>query len=75
MCRDVLHDVCFAHRAQEEASFKAFAAQPDVHEQIFKLVAPNIYGHDDIKKAIACLLFGGARKVCYIFALPLRLMT
>ena len=73
--RDVVQDICFACRAQEEASFKAFAAQPDVHAQIFKLVAPNIYGHDEIKKAIACLLFGGARKVCYIFAPPLWLMT
>ena len=73
--RYVVHDEGFACRAEGQASFKAFAAQPDVHEQIFKLVAPNIYGHDEIKKAIACLLFGGARKVCYIFALPLWLMT
>ena len=48
---------------EEEAAFKAFAAQPNLHEQIFNKVAPNIFGHADIKKAVACLLFGGARKV------------
>ncbi|KAL3154113.1 hypothetical protein ABBQ32_013645 [Trebouxia sp. C0010 RCD-2024] len=47
---------------EEEAAFKAFAAQPNVHEQIFSKVAPNIFGHADIKKAVACLLFGGSRK-------------
>ena len=52
-----------AHRMEEEAAFKAFAAQPNLHEQIFSKVAPNIFGHADIKKAVACLLFGGARKV------------
>jgi len=53
----------FACRAEEEASFKDFAAQPELHKKIFELIAPSIYGHDDIKKAVACLLFGGARKV------------
>ena len=48
---------------EEEAAFKAFAAQPNVHEQIYSKVAPNIFGHADIKKAVACLLFGGSRKV------------
>ena len=49
---------------EEEAEFKAFAAQPNLHERIFGKVAPNIFGHADMKKAVACLLFGGARKVC-----------
>ena len=49
---------------EEEAEFKAFAAQPNLHERIFGKVAPNIFGHADIKRAVACLLFGGARKVC-----------
>ena len=51
---------------EEEAEFKAYAAQPNLHERIFAKVAPNIFGHADIKKAVACLLFGGARKVCFI---------
>lgn len=46
----------------EEAAFKEFATTPGAAEQIFSRVAPQIFGHDDIKKAVACLLFGGARK-------------
>ena len=39
---------------------------------MFELMAPSIYGHADIKKAVACLLFGGARKVkLAVFAAPL----
>ena len=38
-------------------------------------MAPSIYGHDDIKKAVACLLFGGARKVkVAAFSAPLAAM-
>jgi len=33
-----------------------------VHEIIAKSIAPSIFGSADIKKAIACLLFGGSRK-------------
>ena len=48
--------------AEEEASFRAFAQREDCLEQLFSRVAPSIFGHDDVKRAVACLLFGGARK-------------
>ncbi len=48
---------------EEEQEFKEFASQPNVADHIFTKMAPNIFGHADIKKALACLLFGGARKV------------
>lgn len=35
---------------------------PNIYETIAKSIAPSIYGSTDIKKAIACLLFGGSRK-------------
>jgi DNA replication licensing factor MCM5 len=47
----------------EVESFKDFARRPEPQQRIFDLIAPQIYGSDQIKKAIACLLFGGARKV------------
>ena len=52
-------------RSNEEiAAFHEFARRPDVHEHVFKeRIAPQIFGSEDIKKAVACLLFGGARKV------------
>eukprot|EP00959_Pyramimonas_sp_CCMP1952_P084899 1775283-Pyramimonas_sp.AAC.1 len=48
--------------ADEENTFKAFAAQPNVIEETYKRIAPAIFGADDVKSAVACLLFGGARK-------------
>ena len=33
------------------------------YKVIAKSIAPSIYGSEDIKKAIACLLFGGSRKI------------
>jgi DNA replication licensing factor MCM5 len=38
------------------------AASPNIYDRIARSIAPSIYGSDDIKKAIACLLFGGSRK-------------
>ena len=35
---------------------------PDVYHKISKSIASAIYGHEDIKKAVACLLFGGSPK-------------
>jgi hypothetical protein len=58
-------------RMEEEAEFRDFAAQPNVTQQIFERMAPNIFGHDEIKKAVACLLFGGARKVLHSLLLSL----
>uniref|UniRef100_A0A915ELF2 DNA helicase n=1 Tax=Ditylenchus dipsaci TaxID=166011 RepID=A0A915ELF2_9BILA len=36
--------------------------QPDVVDRLVKSIAPTIFGHDEIKKGILCLLFGGCRK-------------
>ncbi|XP_075035781.1 DNA replication licensing factor MCM5 [Mixophyes fleayi] len=47
---------------QEEEEFRRLASKPDIYETIGKSIAPSIYGSTDIKKAIACLLFGGSRK-------------
>ena len=46
----------------EVESFRTFAAKPDVYDQLVKSIAPSIWGAVDIKKAVACLLFGGSRK-------------
>lgn len=46
----------------EEDLFRRLAADPDIYEKIARSIAPSILGSMDIKKAIACLLFGGSRK-------------
>lgn len=44
---------------EEEELFRRLAASPNIYERIAKSIAPSIFGFEDIKKAIACLLFGG----------------
>ena len=46
----------------EEEDLRRLAATPNIYETLAKSIAPSIYGSLDIKKAIACLLFGGSRK-------------
>ena len=53
---------CNMLEADDEEKFKKFAASPDVYEKLVRNIAPSIYGSDDIKKAILCLLFSGSRK-------------
>lgn len=49
--------------AAEEKEFKELAQSKDVYERIARSIAPSIFGFDDIKKSVACLLFGGSRKL------------
>lgn len=47
---------------EEETTFRQMAAMPDLQEKLRKSIAPSIFGHDMIKKALACQLMGGSRK-------------
>ena len=46
----------------EEQRFRELSMIPDIYDRISRSIAPSIYGLEDRKKAVACLLFGGARK-------------
>ncbi|KAI9596081.1 MCM2/3/5 family-domain-containing protein [Syncephalis fuscata] len=48
---------------QEEEEYMAMARQPGLHQAFANSIAPSIYGNADIKRAIACLLFGGSKKI------------
>ncbi|KAH0547789.1 minichromosome maintenance protein 5 [Glutinoglossum americanum] len=48
---------------EEEQEFLEMSRRPDLYEVIANCIAPSIYGNQDIKKAIACLLFGGSKKI------------
>eukprot|EP00123_Amoebidium_parasiticum_P017932 comp24037_c0_seq1/m.43040 comp24037_c0_seq1/g.43040 ORF comp24037_c0_seq1/g.43040 comp24037_c0_seq1/m.43040 type:complete len:725 (-) comp24037_c0_seq1:627-2801(-) len=52
--------VSFTH--DEEAAFMTLSKDPDLYNKIAASIAPEIFGSEDIKKSIACLLFGGSRK-------------
>lgn len=47
----------------EEEEFMAMARDPEFYERFSRSIAPSIFGHTDIKKAIACLLVGGSKKI------------
>uniref|UniRef100_A0A8K9Y1J7 DNA replication licensing factor MCM5 n=1 Tax=Oncorhynchus mykiss TaxID=8022 RepID=A0A8K9Y1J7_ONCMY len=55
---------------QEEEELRALASSPDVYGSLARSLAPSIYGSDDLKRAIACLLFGALTR---IFPLSLSL--
>ena len=50
------------YTTHEEEAFKKLSKEPNLYEKIYKSIAPGIYGNEEIKKAIACMLFGGSRK-------------
>jgi DNA replication licensing factor MCM5 len=47
---------------EEEEEFGSWASRSDIYQIITQSIAPAIYGLEDVKKAIACQLFGGSRK-------------
>ncbi|KAL7274965.1 minichromosome maintenance protein 5 [Rhizina undulata] len=48
---------------EEEQEFLELSRNPNLYEMFANSIAPSIYGNMDIKKAIACLLFGGSKKI------------
>ncbi len=47
---------------EDEEKIKELARDPWIRERIIASIAPSIYGHWDLKEAIALLLFGGVPK-------------
>ncbi|RPB03626.1 MCM-domain-containing protein [Choiromyces venosus 120613-1] len=48
---------------EEEQEFLELSRNPNLYEMFANSIAPSIYGNADIKKAIACLLLGGSKKI------------
>lgn len=48
---------------EEEQEFLEMSRRPDLYDVFANCIAPSIYGNRDIKKAIACLLMGGSKKI------------
>lgn len=46
-----------------EEKFRILAKRPDLEKDIMNSIAPSIYGHDDIKRALCLALFGGVEKL------------
>ncbi|KAF1809640.1 MCM-domain-containing protein [Eremomyces bilateralis CBS 781.70] len=52
-----------SYTEEEEQEFLEMSRRPDLYEVFANCIAPSIYGNSDIKKAIACLLMGGSKKI------------
>lgn len=48
--------------SEDEDKIMNMSKDKEIFEKISKSIASAIFGHADIKKAIACLLFGGSPK-------------
>lgn len=48
---------------EEEEEFLRMSRIPNLYEVFSKSIAPSIYGNEDIKKAITCLLMSGSKKI------------
>lgn len=48
---------------EEEQEFLNLSRRPDLYQVMARCIAPSIYGNEDIKKAILCLLLGGSKKI------------
>ena len=47
---------------EEIEKMEEMAKNPDIFDRIIDSIAPSIYGHREVKKAIALQLFGGVKK-------------
>lgn len=48
---------------EDERQIRALSRDPQIVDKIIASIAPSIYGHTDIKTAVALSLFGGVSKV------------
>ncbi|KAJ3406010.1 minichromosome maintenance protein 5 [Chytriomyces hyalinus] len=48
---------------QEEQEYLAISRRPNLYKEFCESIAPQIFGSEDIKRAITCLLMGGSKKV------------
>ncbi|EGY17811.1 hypothetical protein VD0002_g1850 [Verticillium dahliae] len=53
----------FRMTEEDEAAIRKLARDPGIVDKIINSIAPSIYGHTDIKTAVALSLFGGVAKV------------
>ncbi|ATY60689.1 DNA replication licensing factor mcm5 [Cordyceps militaris CM01] len=52
-----------SYTEEEEQEFLELSRRPDLYSVMADCIAPSIYGNNNIKKAILCLLLGGSKKL------------
>ncbi len=57
---------------EDEIRIRELAADPHISEILVNSIAPSIYGHNEVKKALALQLFGGTRGKTMKGGMPIR---
>jgi len=57
---------------EDEARIKELSKDPNIRDYIVKSIAPSIYGHDEVKLALALQLFGGTKGKTLKGGAPIR---
>lgn len=58
--------------AEDERRLRELSKNPLISDVIVKSIAPSIYGHNEVKKALALQLFGGTRGKTMKGGMPIR---
>jgi DNA replication licensing factor MCM2 len=48
---------------EDKANIRKLSKDPNIAQKIVNSIAPSIYGHEQVKEAVALALFGGSAKV------------
>lgn len=59
---DKTNESVYQFTPEEVEEIHKMSQMSDLYGAISRSIAPTIFGNDDIKKAISCMLFGGSRK-------------
>jgi len=57
---------------EEEREIQELSKDPNIEQTIVNSIAPGIYGHDEVKRALALQLFGGTRGKTMKGGVPIR---
>lgn len=57
---------------EDEVRIKELSKDPNIRDYIVKSIAPSIYGHDEVKLALALQLFGGTKGKTLKGGAPIR---
>ncbi len=55
MQKELIEDIT----PEDERRITELANSPNIQDRVVRSIAPSIHGHDEVKEAIACALFGG----------------
>lgn len=55
-------DILQAFSEEQQEDVEAMKSDPQIYDKLTRSIAPSVYGHEDIKRAILLMLIGGVHK-------------